>query len=167
MPGRLAVPWHGCALCAPFAQSLVPWPRTSCPVSMLSGPRDGFPLASSWGALGFQQFVPPKDLPSSSSPLQDPLAASNEGGWRLARWALQCCPQPLALLGATFAFRMMPSVLNHARQPVLPPFPSLVGGRTRMAILVYPCLRLGKAGRCWEAFTGLLLLLVSPEPPNG
>lgn len=37
------------------------------------------------------------------------------------RWALQCYPQPLALLGATFAFRMMPSVLNRARQlPALP-----------------------------------------------
>lgn len=47
------------------------------------------------------------------------------------RWALQCCLQPPVLLGATFAFHAMPSVLNRARQPVLPPSPQPGVGQSR------------------------------------
>ena len=46
-------------------------------------------------------------------------------------WTLQCSLQPPALLGATFAFCVMPSVLNRARQPVLPPSPRPGRGQSR------------------------------------
>lgn len=116
----LAVPWCGCALWAP----LVLWLGSSHPIAMLRAHGVVLGMGSRWlppgAALGGLRFAPPKDAPSTPPPLQGPVAAS-DGWWWSVRLALQCCPQPPVLLGATFAFHvMMPSVLNHARQPVLP-----------------------------------------------
>lgn len=62
----------------------------------------------------------------------------------------------------------MPSVLNRARQPVLPPLaPAWCRAELGWQSLSDPAWERGEAGRGWEAFAGPLLLVVSPVPQNG
>lgn len=82
---------------------------------------DVFLLRGLWGFWSF--WAPPKD------PFWGPLAAGPgclHGRWLQLGDVLQCSLQPLLLLGATFAFRLMPSVLNPAGS-LLP----LPGGEAR------------------------------------
>lgn len=69
-------------------------------------------------------------LCSTQGSLWGPLAAGPEclhGRWLRMGDVLQCSLQPLLLLGATFAFRLMPSVLNPAGS--LLPLPGGEAGR--------------------------------------
>lgn len=82
---------------------------------------DVFLLRGLWGFWSF--WAPPKD------PFWGPLAAGPgclHGRWLQLGDVLQCSLQPLLLLGATFAFSLMPSVLNPAGS-LLP----LPGGEAR------------------------------------
>lgn len=102
---------------APLTQPAVPNPM-AMRQSLWCGPRDGLALSSSWGQP--RGFAPPEEpLRGAAGPPGSPCCWFRVPPSRrvASGGALQCRPQPPALLGATFAFRVIPSVLNPAGSP--------------------------------------------------
>lgn len=94
----------------PLTQPGVPNPM-AMRQSLRCVPGDGLSLSSSRG------FAPPEEpLQGAVGPSGSPCCRFRVPLSRRAAFggALQCHPQPPALLGATFAFHVMPSVLNPA-----------------------------------------------------